>query len=79
MKSYIVNLEWKNEIRSIDELNTMLNYAIENENYELCSLIKKVIDNYDELVAPMAELADASDLESECSEFESRLGYKLKN
>ena len=50
MKSYIVNLERKNEIRSIDELNTMLNYAIENENYELCSLIKEVIDNYDELV-----------------------------
>ena len=47
MKSYIVNLEGKNEIRSIDELNTMLNYAIENENYELCSLIKEVIDNYD--------------------------------
>ena len=50
MKSYIVNLEGKNEIRSIDELNTMLNYAIENENYELCLLIKEVIDNYDELV-----------------------------
>lgn len=50
MKSYIVNLEGKNEIRSIHELNTMLNYMIENENYELCSLIKEVIDNYDELV-----------------------------
>lgn len=50
MKSYIINLEGKNEIRSIDELNTMLNYMIENENYELCSLIKEVIDNYDELV-----------------------------
>lgn len=50
MKSYIVNLEGKSGIRSISELNTMLNYMIENENYELCSLIKEVIDNYDELV-----------------------------
>jgi|APGre2960657404_1045060.scaffolds.fasta_scaffold06141_7 hypothetical protein len=53
MKSYIVNLEGKSGIRSISELNTMLNYMIENENYELCSLIKEVIDNYDELVNKM--------------------------
>ena len=50
MKSYIVNLEGKSEIRTLDELNTMLDYMIENENYELCSVIKEVIDNYDELV-----------------------------
>ena len=50
MKSYIVNLEGKTGVRSIDELNTMLDYMIENENYELCSVIKEVIDNYDELV-----------------------------
>jgi hypothetical protein len=50
MKSYIVNLEGNSEIRTLDELNTMLDYMIENENYELCSVIKEVIDNYDELV-----------------------------
>jgi hypothetical protein len=50
MKSYIVNLDGKTGIRSIDELNTMLEYMIQEENYELCSVIKKVIDNYDELV-----------------------------
>ena len=50
MKSYVINLEGKNEIRTIDELKTMLNYMIENENYELCSVIKEAIDNYDELV-----------------------------
>ena len=50
MKSYVINLEGKNEIRTLDELNTMLNYMIENENYELCSVIKEAIDNYDELV-----------------------------
>jgi hypothetical protein len=47
MKSYIINLEEKSEIRTLDELNTMLDYMIENENYELCSLIKEVIDNYE--------------------------------
>ena len=50
MKSYVINLEGKNEIRTLDELKTMLNYMIENENYELCSVIKEAIDNYDELV-----------------------------
>ena len=50
MKSYVINLEVKNEIRTLDELKTMLNYMIENENYELCSVIKEAIDNYDELV-----------------------------
>jgi len=50
MKSYVINLKGKNEIRTLDELNTMLNYMIENENYELCSVIKEAIDNYDELV-----------------------------
>ena len=50
MKSYIINLDGKTGICSIDELNTMLDYMIENENYELCSVIKEVIDNYDEVV-----------------------------
>ena len=50
MKSYVINLEGKNEIRTLDELKTMLNYMIENENYELGSVIKEAIDNYDELV-----------------------------
>ena len=50
MKSYVINLEGKNENRTLDELKTMLNYMIENENYELCSVIKEAIDNYDELV-----------------------------
>ena len=50
MKSYITNLEGKSEIRTLDELNTMLDYMIENENYELCSVIKRVIDDYDELM-----------------------------
>lgn len=50
MKSYIINLEGGIRIRSIYELNMMLDYMIENENYGLCSLIKEVIDNYDELV-----------------------------
>lgn len=50
MKSYIVNLEGKSEIRTLNELNMMLDYMIENENYELCSIIKEVIDNYDDLV-----------------------------
>ena len=50
MKSYIVNLPEKTGIRTLDELNTMLDFMIENENYELCSVIKQVIDNYDELV-----------------------------
>jgi hypothetical protein len=50
MKSYQVKLEEKLKIRTLDELKMMLNYMIENENYELCSTIKEVIDNYDELV-----------------------------
>jgi DNA-directed RNA polymerase subunit L len=50
MKSFVVNIEGKSEIRTLDELNTMLDFMIENENYELCSVIKRVIDNYDELV-----------------------------
>jgi hypothetical protein len=50
MKSYIVNLPEKTEIRTLDELNRMLEYMIEVENYEMCSEIKKVIDNYDDLV-----------------------------
>lgn len=50
MKSYIVNIPGKSRIRTLDELNKLLDYSIENENYELCSLIKKAIDNYDELV-----------------------------
>jgi hypothetical protein len=51
MKSYIVNLEGKTGIRSLDELHNMLNYMIEIENYELCSVIKEAIDNYDELIS----------------------------
>jgi DNA-directed RNA polymerase subunit L len=50
MKSFVVNLEAKSGIRTLDELNTMLDFMIENENYELCSVIKQVIDNYDDLV-----------------------------
>ena len=50
MKSFVVNIEGKSGIRTLDELNTMLDFMIENENYELCSVIKRVIDNYDELV-----------------------------
>ena len=50
MKSYIVNLPEKNEIRTLDELNRMLEYMIEVENYEMCSEIKRLIDNYDDLV-----------------------------
>ena len=50
MKPYIVNLIGKNEIRSLDELNSLLQYMIEVENYEICSQIKEVIDNYDDLV-----------------------------
>ena len=50
MKSFVVNLEEKSGIRTLDELNTMLDFMIENENYETCSVIKEVIDNYDELV-----------------------------
>lgn len=50
MKSFTVNLEGKSEIRTLKELNTMLNYMIENENYEICSVIKEVIDNYDKLL-----------------------------
>ena len=50
MKLYIVNLPEKNEIRTLDELNRMLEYMIEVENYEMCSEIKRVIDNYDDLV-----------------------------
>jgi hypothetical protein len=50
MKSFVVNLEEKSGIRTLDELNTMLDFMIENENYEICSVIKEVIDNYDELV-----------------------------
>jgi protein-arginine kinase activator protein McsA len=49
MKSYIVNLEGRTEIRTIDELKQLLEYMIENENYEQCSVIKYAIDNYDEL------------------------------
>jgi len=49
MKSYIVNLEGRAEIRTIDELKQLLEYMIENENYEQCSVIKYAIDNYDEL------------------------------
>lgn len=48
--SYTVNIEGKNEIRTLDELYIMLDIMIENENYELCSIIKGVIDNYDKLV-----------------------------
>jgi len=50
MKSFVVNLEAKSGIRTLDELNTMLDFMVENENYELCSVIKQVIDNYDDLV-----------------------------
>jgi hypothetical protein len=50
MKSFVVNLEAKSGIRTLDELNTMLDFMIENENYELCSVIKQIIDNYDDLV-----------------------------
>jgi hypothetical protein len=50
MKSYIVNLPEKNEIRTLDELNRMLEYMIGVENYEMCSEIKKVIDNYNDLL-----------------------------
>jgi hypothetical protein len=50
MKSYIVNLPEKTEIRTLDELNRILEYMIEVENYEMCSEIKKVIDNYDDLL-----------------------------
>ena len=50
MKSYIVNLQEKNEIRTLNELNRMLEYMIGIENYEMCWEIKKVIDNYDDLV-----------------------------
>jgi len=50
MKSYTMRLRGRTEIRSLDELKTLLDQAIEVENYELCSLIKQVIDNYDELV-----------------------------
>lgn len=50
MKSYVINLKGKNETRTLNELKNMLNYMIENENYELCSVIKEAIDNYDELV-----------------------------
>jgi hypothetical protein len=53
MKSYIVNLEVKTGIRSLDELHNMLNYMIEIENYELCSVIKEAIDNYDELISKL--------------------------
>ena len=50
MKSYVINLKGKNEIRTIDELKTMLNYMIENENYELCSVIIKItMTNYKQL------------------------------
>jgi hypothetical protein len=34
----------------MDELNRMLEYMIEIENYEMCSKIKWVIDNYDNLI-----------------------------
>jgi len=50
MKSFVVNLEEKSGFRTLDVLNTMLDLMIENENYEICSVIKRVIDNYDELV-----------------------------
>ena len=50
MKSYIVNIPGKTGIRTLDELNKMLEYMIEVENYEMCLEIKKVIDNYDDLV-----------------------------
>ena len=50
MKSFVVNLEAKSGIRTLDELNRMLEYMIEVENYEMCSEIKRVIDNYDDLV-----------------------------
>ena len=50
MKSYVINLKGKNETRTLNELKNMLNYMIENENYELCSVIKEAIDNYDVLV-----------------------------
>ena len=46
MKSYIVNLEGKTGVRSIDELNTMLDYMIENENYELCTNCSKLVNNF---------------------------------
>jgi hypothetical protein len=49
MKSYIINIPEKTEIRTLEELNKILNYMIEIENYEMCSKIKKVIDNYDDL------------------------------
>jgi hypothetical protein len=50
MKSYIVNIPGKTGIRTLDELNKMLEYMTEVENYEMCLEIKKVIDNYDDLV-----------------------------
>jgi hypothetical protein len=50
MKSYIVNIPGKTGIRTLDELNKMLEYMIEVENYEMCLEIKEVIDNYDDLV-----------------------------
>lgn len=50
MKSYIINVEGRTETRSIAELNTLLEFMIEIEEYELCSAISQVIENYDELV-----------------------------
>ena len=50
-KIYEIILEGScDHIRSLDELNKLLDYMVENENYELCQEIKNVIDNYDELI-----------------------------
>ena len=47
---YALKLEGGTKVRTIDELNQLLNYMIEIEEYELCSKIKYIIDNYDELL-----------------------------
>ncbi len=49
MKPYILSLKGSTQIRTLDELKQLLAAMIENENFEQCSIVKHVIDNYDEL------------------------------
>lgn len=47
MKSYTINLPGKTRLRTLDELNELLELSVKEENYELCLVIKEAIDNYD--------------------------------
>ncbi len=43
-----INIPEQTKPFTLEELNRILQYAIEMEEYEICEKIKKSIDNYDE-------------------------------